>query len=297
MAQSNTYTQKAVKQQLSNIVDMLDTAETPFYSMIGTETVGGRTVEWAEDKIRDPKANAAVEGAVAGDALSAPLIERSNYTQIFSDFVNVSGSAAANEQAGKLELARQRENTSKAVKTDVENAFLSASVASAGDASSARTCAGFTAQVDPTNVIDGKSAKITEDALNDLLEIIYTKGGRPSVIMCHPALKRALSKVLKTDRQHSIDNSTVVNGAVDIYESDFGRLEIIPNRFAEFDTGTGVGSIYVIDPTKWKKVFFRNWKKEELAKTGDSIKEQILCEVTLKNTAYGASGVITKVLK
>lgn len=304
MTTMNTYTQKAVKQQLSDVVKMLDVSETPFLSMIGEEKIGGRTAEWAEDSLRAPGANAQTEGAAAGQGNHAPLVERTNYTQIFSDTVNVSGSAAVNEQAGKNELARQRQNVAKALKLDIEYAFVgTAQVAAVGDASNPRKLGGFQSQIDAGNIKDLAGAGFNEDTIADFLADVYVAGGKPSVIMAHPRLIRTLSKALKAEKMTGVNNDTSVVSAVYEYVSDFGTVKLVPNRYCRYngteaDVG-GVkaksGDILFIDPTMWKTVIFRDWSKEALGKKGDSIEELMVTELTLKNMNQKSSGLMTNV--
>ena len=69
-------------------------------------------------------------------------------------------------------------------------------------------------------------------------------------------------------------------------DSDFGDFKVIPSRFCREQTG------YVIDPEFWKVVYLRDFKQEEIAKTGDAIKRALLVEYTLQASNQASSGVI-----
>ena len=77
-----------------------------------------------------------------------------------------------------------------------------------------------------------------------------------------------------------------IQAAADLYASDFGELKVIPNRFSRERT------CYVIDPEFWKVAYLRDFKQEEVAKTGDAIKRALLVEYTLVAANDGSSGVV-----
>ena len=74
-------------------------------------------------------------------------------------------------------------------------------------------------------------------------------------------------------------------GAVDIYVSDFGNVQVIANRFQrERDA-------WVIDPDYAKLMTLRPYQQVELAKTGDAEKRMLIVEWGLKVTAENAHGI------
>jgi hypothetical protein len=83
-------------------------------------------------------------------------------------------------------------------------------------------------------------------------------------------------------------DKTVTN-VVDVYESPFGRIKVVLNRF---QTPTGAGSCLLFESTMWKKLVLRNWFRQTLAKTGDSTQVQLVGEFSLKHRNFGASGAI-----
>ena len=298
MAKVNTYEQNAVHKELSDIVSRISPEQTPFLSLIGASSVSNTVYNWAEDQLRAVGANAQVEGADAGATTHPQLIEHTGYTQIFAGTVNVSGSAAINSIAGKNELARQRMNEAAALKLDMEHAFVgTAQAAAAGTASAARKTGSFQSQLDSSVVTDLAKAAITEDDIADILTTLYENGGTPTMIMCHPRIKRYLSKVLLVDKISDVGNEDKLKVSMGVtrYVGDFGAVDIVPNRLCRYDSTEKVGDILVIDPAMWEVVTYREWKKDPLAKTGDSIREQILCEKGLKNRNFKGSGLLTNV--
>ena len=79
--------------------------------------------------------------------------------------------------------------------------------------------------------------------------------------------------------------ATVI-GAVDRYVSDFGTFNAVASRYMRGR------EIAVVDPTLWRMLWLRKWKKEELAKTGDARKFHIIGEVTLESRNEAGSGIV-----
>lgn len=71
-----------------------------------------------------------------------------------------------------------------------------------------------------------------------------------------------------------------------VYESDFGILKVVPNRFQRARDG------WVINEDLWAVAFLRPVKIEDLAKTGDAEKKMIITEYTLEARNEAGSGLI-----
>ena len=77
-----------------------------------------------------------------------------------------------------------------------------------------------------------------------------------------------------------------LTSAVDVYVSDWGELQIVPDRFSR------ARDAYVLDMDYWKLSMFRPFRQWELARTGDSRKYQMLVEFTLEACNEAASGIV-----
>ena len=69
-----------------------------------------------------------------------------------------------------------------------------------------------------------------------------------------------------------------------MYASDFGQLQVVPNRFSRDRDAL------VLDMDYWSVGFLRDFTMHELSKSGDSEKRQLLAEMTLISRNEGASG-------
>jgi len=82
--------------------------------------------------------------------------------------------------------------------------------------------------------------------------------------------------------------ATIVSGA-DTFVSNFGRHNILPNRFMRDATAL------VLDMDYWSIGELRPFQSVNLAKTGDSDKKQIKGEYTLIARNEKASGKVTDI--
>lgn len=296
MAQ-NTYTQKAQAKELSDIVDNIAPYKTPFQSMIGKDKITNVLFNWAEEELGAVKSGGAVEGADAPDATDQTLAERSNYSQIFTRAITLSGSSQFNKQAGNVQtLAHSLEMRSRELKRDVENAYVgTGQVAAAGSTNAGRVTAGYQAQIDPSVIVDKAGEAFVEDDLTDILVDLYENGAEVDVVMAAPKLRASITKVLQANGNRSVDQgkSDRINATVGVYISDHGTVEIHSNNFCR--AADGKGDVLVMDTSKWAESVFRPYKVEELAKTGDADKRQLIVEKGLKNKNFKASGIITGV--
>nr|WP_042674276.1 DUF5309 family protein [Methylobacterium sp. B34] len=297
MATYTSYTEVGVKEDVSNIISNISPTKTPFINGIKSEKTRNRIHQWQEDALRDVIVNQAVEGADATSATLTPTVMRSNNTQILTKTVQISGTVEAMDAYGRdKETAYQLAKASAEVKRDLEYACVGTKqVAVIGDSATPRAFAGAQAQIDAGNVVStgGATTALTEANLLDALERVYNAGGDPSVAMVSPTDALVVADFAKAaGRYREIENSgsknkAIVN-AIDLYVSPFGEVSVQLNRFI------AAGDTLVYDPDMFSLVWLRPWERETLAKTGDSIRIQLLGECTLKHKNQKASALIRR---
>ena len=261
--------------------------------------------EWQTDALDAVAANARVEGDEYTYSAVTPTVRLNNQTQISSKTVIVAGTQMATNKAGRdSEMAYQLAKHSKALKRDMESALTGKVARAAGSTSAARTLGGF--ETWPTSNVSrgggspagsgaGSGAApvdaatkrdLTEALLKTVVQSCYTNGGEPSVVMVGPVNKGKVSAFTGRASARQMIDATKIQAAADLYSSDFGDFKVIPNRFSREQTA------YIIDPEFWKVVYLRDFKQEEVAKTGDAIKRALLVEYTLQASNQASSGVI-----
>lgn len=296
---NNTNLQKGQHKALSDIVTNIAPDETPFMTLIGTGSIDNVLFHWTEEDLDPSAVNAQVEGADAPASVDNYLIERDNYTQIFSRTVEVTGTSVANRLAGNTQkLAHQVELKAKSLKIDMEKAFIGNFQTTKSVVAGARYTAGFAAQVDAANVIDKAGAAVVADEIDEMLTRLFEAGAKPDYIMCHPRVRNVIVGLLQAKGfvQRDIQNGTVLVTDIVTYTSPVGTVKLVNNRHAKYDSTAGTGDIYFFDSSMWSVETLRPYELNELAKTGDSEKRQLIVECGLKNKNFKSAGIISNVL-
>lgn len=243
----------------------------------------------------------------------------------------------------KSEIAYQIAKKSKELKRDVEFAALSRKAAVAGDNSTAMECAGVPSWIRTnidragsataptlsgaggiegypngtgTPPTDAQMAAYAADEsiLLDLVRQCYDQGGNPDTIMLNTRLKQGFSNYLFSssasrvatqyqDQGANPRSGVSVVGAVDVYVTDFGVLDIVPNRFApqysvltdttgSDDTGA---EIFILDMDMWEISYLDTYKTETIAKVGDHERRMLLVDWTVCSHNEAASAIMADV--
>jgi hypothetical protein len=123
--------------------------------------------------------------------------------------------------------------------------------------------------------------------LKEVVREVFASGGTPSVLFVSPALKQTVSGftgLAATRYQAPVSGQATILAGADIYQSDFGQISIVPNRFMR------TRDALLLDPEYAALAYLRPFQTNELAKAGDSDKTQILAELTLEVRNEAAHG-------
>ena len=117
------------REDLANFISMITRDETPFLSSIGKTKATSVFHEWQTDELRDPATNSQAEGSdIATQTFAADSEYRTrlgNYTQIFTEDLQVSGTKRVVDQAGIAdEYAYQLKKKGTELRRDVEFALV-----------------------------------------------------------------------------------------------------------------------------------------------------------------------------
>jgi hypothetical protein len=308
MATYQTYTSIGNREDLSDVIYSISPTDTPIMSSIGKTKATAVYHEWQTDSLAaNTTANALVEGATASDITVSPTTRLGNYTQIVGKTVMVSGTLEAVDKAGrKSEKAYQLAKVSSEIKRDMETIITANQGQSAGNASTARTLGALlsyiksntskngtaTTGVDPVTIgvstrTDGTTRTFTESMLKTVIASVFSAGGTPSALFVSPTQKQVVSGFTGLAAQRyqvpTSGQATILAGA-DLYQSDFGVLSIVPDRFMR------TRDALILDPEYAALAFLRPFQTNELARVGDAEKTQILAEFTLEVRNEAAHG-------
>jgi len=205
------------------------------------------------------------------------------------------------DSAGRAdEMAYQVMKRAKELKRDVETSLLANNAQVAGNDTTARETGGigsFIATNDdfggsgasPTGDgsdarTDGTQRAFTESQLKSVLASCWDAGGEPDTIMVGSFNKQAASAFSGGATRTIESGEKKLVNAIDVYVGDFGDLVIVPNRFMRSR------DCLVLEMDKFKFATLRDFEKSELAKTGDTDREQLLVEYALVSSNEAASG-------
>jgi len=191
----------------------------------------------------------------------------------------------------------------------METALLSNNAKVAGDGSTARELGGVQTWIE-TNVsagaggsgagngaarTDGTQRAFTEDQLKEVLRKCYNEGGNPNMIMVGAFNKQKLSGFTGGSTRFDQAEDRRLVTSIDVYESDFGTLQVAPNRFIRGANATPakVGQdALVLEMDYWAVSFLRDFTLQTPAQTADADQRFMVAEYTLESRNEKASGAV-----
>lgn len=296
-----TYNAQANREDLSNAIYNIDPFDTPIVSMARRRNVKNRQFDWQTEHLPTvDEDNAQIEGFELERQASQPTVRLSNVTQISKRDATVSGSQEASDPAGKgSEMAHQMAMKSKVLKSDIETIASGRQARAEGDdgnprrteaishwiarakdrnnvAGAAVTGVVTALPVDATGAFDAVATAdqiaFTEKMVGDAMEKSYNNGAQPSMLVVPPAIKRTVSTFKGRDSTQVLVGKTEVVATVDIIQTDFGRIKVMPSRWIPKDVAL------LLDPNYLAIGYFRNFRQYPLAKIGDAETRMILAE-------------------
>ena len=306
-----TYQATGNREDLSNAIYNIDPFDTPVMSAIRRRNVKNRRFDWQTEFLPTvapayPTAgyNAQFEGFQLSNALSTPTLRPFNVTQISERDATVAGTQEESDAAGKgSEMAHQMAMVSKVLKSDIEVGLCSRQPMVAGDdttptarvtegiahwlgravgkgsVANAAIAPGTVTAGLPTLATDafaavagGSQVSITEQMLNDAMQLAYVNGASPSLLVVPPGPRRTVSSFVGRSTTQVLVGKTEVVSTVDVIATDFGRIKVIPSRWLAADVGL------LIDPDYAAVAFFRSFRQYLMARVGDAETRMIVVE-------------------
>jgi hypothetical protein len=207
-------------------------------------------------------------------------------------------------------MAYQVAKGAKELKRDMEVALLSNVAKAAGNATTARKLGGcptwYETNVDAASNgsgagngairTDGTQRAFTEDQLKGILVSCYNEGGNPNMIMVNAFNKQKLSGFTGGSTRFDAAEDRRLITSIDVYESDFGTMQVAPNRFIRGANSTSakIGQdAHILDMEYWAVSFLRDFSLQNPAQTADADQRFMVAEYTLESRNEKASGLIT----
>ena len=263
MAQSTSYNTAGNREDLTDIISILEPESTPFVSMMKKGRATGTFVEWQADKLSTPDFDGVNEGEdVSSFKNQAEDRARlGNFVQKFRDTFMTSDIQELVDTAGVAnEFANSEAKAVRNVKRSIESAFCSSQdrQSDAGSGTPYKTrgmlkwlgVGGQPSDIPAAyqNVANDTTGTQTEATFNSVLQELYEANGMPGgqlTLIAGPSLKQEISNF---SRQASATNNTyVINQdaesrkitlTVNLYEGDFGNVAIVPSLFVNRTSGS-----------------------------------------------------------
>jgi hypothetical protein len=305
----DTYPQTNIREDLINFIYNVDPIKTPAFNMFKKTEAKQTYHEWDVDGLAAQNtSNAAVEGDNPTNIALTSVGRMGNRTQISTKTIQLSGTSQTVIAAGgSNKMGYQLTKKAKELKRDLEYSLTANNAQVTGSTTVARVSAGLPAFL-ATNFVsvattpgtattgtvsaagetfgNGTAAytpgttlnAVTEAAVKTALLDVYTKSGEsPEYLLVSPKNKQIISTFTGPGTRFIEVEDDTLKTKVDVYESDFGEVKIIPDIFLASSS-----YIFGINPNYARIAYLRPFQTIPLAKTGDSDQKMLLTEWTLE---------------
>jgi len=299
-----------VREDLDDKIAELFPDDTPFINGIGRSKASNTYTEWQTDALAAANANNyAIQGDDLSNASRANTTRVGTHTQIFTKVVGASTTVEWTSKAGrKSEMARELMKSGRELRTDMEKrcagnyASVAAAAGTAGQTAGAlawlTTNTSLSGAGSPANggfsagivaaATNGTQRTYTEALLKTVLQSVWVAGGNPKFVITNGTQKQnqaAFSGLATQRRETGNKRATIVAGA-DIYVSDFGEIQFVPDRFAS------ARDALIVDPEYWDVAVGEALTTFDLAQTGLATRKALRTEIALRCLNEAASGVV-----
>ena len=321
-----TSAQGGQREDLANWISNISRDMTPFVSSIGKGKASATLHEWSTDTLEAASVQAAAEGASFAESASPVVARVTNRTQILTKGIRVSGTLEAVDKVGrKSEFKYQTEKRGKEMARDLEVIMLSGQVSAVHGSSAtgniqalARKMGAYQAY-STVNIVAGTAAAATGTgavtgtgtganiavaqsghtnalvSLADINETLRLVNGvtsvAPNKLMMSTTNKVRFSDLMTgtTNVRRNIDEKGKLKQSVDLYESDFGDVELVHNYLM------GNTEIFVYDPSTMSINTLRPLHFRDISEDGDSLRSFMVQELTFEAKTPTGNAVILDV--
>lgn len=287
MTTVTTYNTTGSREDLINVIVNISPEETPMLSSFAKRKATNTLHEWLTDTLDTAGTNTVIEGS---DATSSTPVQRTrltNYCQINRKVPQVSDTLEAVTLAGvESEYEYQVAKRMAEIGRDMEYSIVNG-VRNAGSAATARETDGVIRWLE-TNLTAGTGTgqALTETMYNNNLQLCFDQGGNPNYTYVNGYQKRQIAAMTSNLTRYEDAASGKLNSAINIYQSNFGLLRIILDRYVP------ATRVFNLQKDLWRVAQLRPVKHTVLAKDGSSRKGMIEAEWCLECGNEKASGMI-----
>lgn len=310
------------KEDLLEQITNISPYDTPFVSQAPKVQCRHIYHQWLVDTLGAQTTAGAHEGADwTLDTTTAPT-RQFNVTMILRKDIGLSESQRAVDTAGFADqYAYEVQKATKELAIKLETIIFAALTTATGASGTARVMKGLQAFVTTNTALAGTNGGTLGDAthdgivavgdFNDMLNAIYSQGGNPEQVYVSPKVKRQISAFgvpgassgnVYAKNIAAVDRKLV--GAIDFYDSDFGLIQIVLDRWVPESTNTTTatasatatgGQMFFLSRAINRLAWLRPVQHQLVGKRGDSVAGLVVGEVTMEVLSEKANGIIKSV--
>lgn len=324
----NTVAMIGQREDLTDIIALIDPTDTPFMSAIGTGKPAKAVAhEWQVQPLAAAsKTNFALEGddAVSSSAATA-RVRLKNICAISKKTEAVTETARAVSVAGiEDELDNQKMLMGLELRRDMEVILLDNNAYHVvTSTASIRECAGLGAYITNTSMLGSDlytaaagtgadawnlaattSRALSLTIMNAAVEEAYKDGGKPNLLLLSTrnktnfsnlTLQSSLGGAAQIRINYSGPKAAALMTAVDQWVSNFSTMAVVCDVHMSSDSSTTNGlddTVYFVDTRHAGVSYLRGITTKDLAVTGDSNKFHVVAEYTLQVDAPKAHAAL-----
>lgn len=300
-ASGTTGVGKGNREDLVDTVYDISPTETPILTALRRGKATAVLHEWTTHSLATAAANEKVEGDDGAIDTANAKTRLNNRCAISNKIIGVTKTQQVVDKVGMQDaLAEEAGYKMAEIKRDMEVMIHANTAKVAGNDTTARKTAGIPTWLkdnksavgaDPTGdgsdtATDGTQRALTEDMVLAVSQSCYTNGGKPTLLDVGAFNKRTISGFPGNVTRHVTASEQTLINSIDVYEDDFNKLKVVPNRFAL------ARNAVMWDLDNAKIAYLRAFDTWDLAVTGSSLRKQIEVEWALEVCNPAAHGII-----
>lgn len=314
-APANTYmegTAPNVREDLADIIYRIDPDETPLVSALARVGSNQVMTEWLVQELNPAQDNAQPEGFTANVQPPVKPVRLNNICQIMARTVGVSNTLRVVDVAGgEDEYNRQLVLRGLEVRRDLELAVTSPLVRAITDPrhmsglptyclNGHRGAGGTMPKGDGSDAgTPGTAYDLDLNTVQTSMQQAWTAGGKPTLAVMSGNIKLYFTTLSQGGTNNAIVSQNIqittpresitLQGAVDVFRTDFGTLQLAPDRFCPAHQMLLVSPDYA----EMAPLPERDMIDQQYAVTGDNAQGGVVYEGCIRPTAPKAHAYIT----
>jgi hypothetical protein len=219
----------SIREDLSDQIADIDVLETRVSSSSSTVKVTNKIHSWVLDPIDVVSSQVGTPEFADTTFIGTNPTTALNVTQIIEYGVAVSGTDSNSDHAGFTDkFAREKLKKMKTWKNQLEYSAVAGAAATASGTGQ-RKMAGIASYASTST--GHSSVTLNPDMLNFFIRVGYDLGAKFDNILASSTMKQRISSFTSPNTRNVDASSGTVVYRVDVYDSDFGRLEIHPHQY------------------------------------------------------------------